>query len=101
MAVPTRFDVVRAAAVVVLGLVAFGLWLGEMVWVKGWPGLAWLNGYPYAAVGVAALVAFGILVALGDLPSPVRTAEFIACTTSIGLGCFPGANAGPRAARTP
>jgi hypothetical protein len=83
-----RFNVVRAVAVAILGLVAFGLWLAEVVWVKGWPGLAWLSGYPYAAVGVAALVAVGVLVALGARPSPVRIAGFIACTTSVGLGCF-------------
>jgi hypothetical protein len=80
---------VRAAVVVALGLVAFGLWLWEVLKVKGWPGLAWLNGYPYAAIGVVALVAVAILVVVGDRRTPARRfAAFLACATSIGLGCF-------------
>jgi hypothetical protein len=55
----------RAAAVVVsLGLVSLALWRGEVELTKGWAGLSWLNGYPWSAVPVCALVATSVLVGL-------------------------------------
>jgi hypothetical protein len=67
---------VRAAVVVALGLLAFGLWLWEVLKVKGWPGLAWLNGYPYSAIGVAALVAVASSRSVSSLRSMATPTTF-------------------------
>jgi hypothetical protein len=32
------------------------LWLGEVCWVKGWTGLAWLSGFNWSAVPICLLV---------------------------------------------
>jgi hypothetical protein len=84
----SRQSLLRGAAVVAMGLAGFGLWLGEVLWVKGWEGLRWLGGYPYASIGVAALVPLAILVALGQRPAARRLAGFLVWTTGVGVGCF-------------
>jgi hypothetical protein len=46
-----------------LGLLSTGIWLGEVIWLKGWEGLRWLDGYPWAAPPTALAVSLGALVA--------------------------------------
>ncbi len=59
--------------VLVFGLLSLALWRGEVELIKGWEGLNWLNGYPWAAVPICALVAASILVAvLSAAPSAAR-----------------------------
>jgi hypothetical protein len=36
-------------------LAARGLWLGEVCWIKGWAGLAWLSGFNWSALPICAL----------------------------------------------
>jgi len=44
-----KSDEVLAALVVVAGaFAAWGLWMGEVIWVKGWAGLAWLEGFNWS-----------------------------------------------------
>ncbi len=47
------------------------VWRVEVEWIKGWAGLGWLHGYPWAAVPVCVLVAGSILVAVASMV-PVR-----------------------------
>ena len=55
----------RAGLLVLLfGLLSLAFWRGEVELIKGWAGLNWLNGYPWAAVPVCALVAGSVLVAV-------------------------------------
>lgn len=45
----------RIVVPAMLGLVSIGAWLFEVFVIKGWAGLNWLRGYPFAAlVGIAA-----------------------------------------------
>jgi hypothetical protein len=46
----------RLLLVVAGAFVAWGLWLGEVVWIKGWTGLAWLSGFNWSAVPICFLV---------------------------------------------
>jgi len=63
----------RVLVIVGLGLLAVALWLTEVLWIKGWQGLRWLEGYPWAAVPVCLLVALGALIAIrGETVRPVR-----------------------------
>jgi hypothetical protein len=36
--------------------VAWGLWLGEVCWVKGWAGLAWLDGFNWSSLPICAVI---------------------------------------------
>ena len=35
---------------------AWGLWLAELLWMKGWAGVAWLSGFNWSAVPICALI---------------------------------------------
>jgi hypothetical protein len=37
-------------------LAAWGLWLAEVCWIKGWAGLAWLSGFNWSALPICALI---------------------------------------------
>jgi hypothetical protein len=37
-------------------LAAWGLWLAEVCWIKGWDGLAWLSGFNWSALPICALI---------------------------------------------
>lgn len=66
----------RAGSLVLLfGLVSLALWRGEVELIKGWAGLSWLGGYPWAAVPICALVAASMLVTiLAAAPPAAREA---------------------------
>lgn len=54
----------RSAVIVgCIGLLATGFWLAEVAWVKGWEGLKWLRGYPWAGPVTAVAAALGALTA--------------------------------------
>jgi hypothetical protein len=41
----------------VLGVfAAWGFWFGEILWMKGWPGLAWLKGFTWSSLPICALI---------------------------------------------
>lgn len=80
----------RVLGIVALGLAAIGLWLAEVLRVKGWQGLRWLDGYPWAAVPVCLFVALGALIAAGgETVRPVRRpAGFVVAVWITSLGSF-------------
>jgi hypothetical protein len=45
------------AAIVAGAFAAWGLWLGEVCLVKGWAGLAWLDGFNWSSLPICAVVA--------------------------------------------
>src|SRR5262245_36586276 len=49
--------VLRASLFVGAALFAWGLWLGEVVWVKGWASLSWLDGFNWSALPICAVIA--------------------------------------------
>jgi hypothetical protein len=79
-----------AAAVLVLSLLSMVAWRVEVEWIKGWAGLGWLHGYPWAAVPICVLVAGSILVAVASM-APVRVVSagaFLAVVTGVGWVSF-------------
>jgi hypothetical protein len=46
----------RAAFLAVAAFAAWALWLGEVCWVKGWAGLAWLDGFNWSALPICAVI---------------------------------------------
>jgi hypothetical protein len=47
---------VRFSLVIVAAVVALGLWLAEVYWVKGWAGLAWLDGFNWSSLPICAVI---------------------------------------------
>jgi hypothetical protein len=52
---PSSIDF-RASLLIVAAFVAWGLWFGEVCWVKGWAGLAWLDGFNWSALPICAVI---------------------------------------------
>ena len=73
-----------------LGTISWTAWLGEVLYVKGWQGLRWLDGYPTASVlGVVCVVlsvALPIHVSRGS--GLRRVALFVAVSSPIALLSF-------------
>jgi hypothetical protein len=54
---PSNMDILfRASLLILTALIAWGLWLGEVCWVKGWAGLAWLDGFNWSALPICAVI---------------------------------------------
>ena len=56
---------VRVVLLVAGAFAACGLWLGEISWVKGWQGLAWLSGFNWSAFPISILIVSLCLLAGG------------------------------------
>jgi hypothetical protein len=48
---------IRWSLLIAAGFVAWSLWLGEVCLVKGWAGLAWLDGFNWSVLPVCAVIA--------------------------------------------
>jgi hypothetical protein len=48
--------VIRFSLFLGVAFAAWGLWLAEVLWVKGWAGLAWLSGFNWSALPICALI---------------------------------------------
>jgi hypothetical protein len=46
----------RVSFLVAGAFAAWGLWLAEICWVKGWAGLAWLSGFNWSALPICTLI---------------------------------------------
>jgi len=53
----TISTITRLLILVGAAFAAWALWLIEVCWVKGWPGLAWLTGFNWSSLPVCALIA--------------------------------------------
>jgi hypothetical protein len=71
-------------------LLSLAAWRLEIECVKGWDGLRWLSGYPWAALPICALVATSIVLAIApSVPlRPVRVGIFLAVATGIAWSSF-------------
>jgi hypothetical protein len=47
----------RSSLLIVAAFVAWGLWLGEVCWVKGWASLAWLDSFNWSSLPICAVIA--------------------------------------------
>jgi hypothetical protein len=68
----TRFGILLGGA-----FLAWGLWLGEVCWIKGWTGLAWLSGFNWSALPICALVAIESAYLLGARSPWPRRIKFV------------------------
>jgi len=93
----------RPLAIVALGLLAAGLWLAEVLRVKGWEGLRWLGGYPWAAVPTCLFVALAALIAArGEAVRPAfRHAGFVIAVWATSWVSFEVSRVGLIALHTP
>lgn len=51
-------DLLGAFIVLAGAFASWGLWISEVLWVKGWNGLAWLNSFNWASVPICAIILF-------------------------------------------
>jgi hypothetical protein len=67
---------------------AWGLWLGEVCWIKGWAGVAWLSGFNWSAVPICfVIVTISSYVVAEGAPWRNRLA-FIASGFALALAAF-------------
>ncbi len=52
----TMNSVIALLLLLVEMLAAWGLWIAEVRWVKGWAGLAWLSGFNWSALPICPLI---------------------------------------------
>jgi hypothetical protein len=74
-----------ALAVLGLALSSFAIWRVEVECIRGWAGLNWLRGYPWAAIPTCALVAASVLTCVAAVV-PVkrgRSLPFVAVATAV------------------
>jgi hypothetical protein len=44
------------ALLVVTAFASWGLWLGEVIWLKGWAGLAWLSSFNWSSLPICVAI---------------------------------------------
>ncbi len=73
-----------------LALLSNALWLYEVVFVKGWEGLAWLRGFPRAAFAVCVVNAFCVMIPVlrWRTPEPLRSLGFLVMASGVLLFSF-------------
>ena len=67
---------------------AWGLWLAEICWSKGWPGIVWLSGFNWSALPICAvIVAVCIFLMDGERDWPARV-KFFAVAMPAAVAAF-------------
>jgi len=67
---------------------AWGLWLTEVYWIKGWAGLAWLSGFNWSALPICALVVVLCAQSVAVDVQRLNRARFIAIGFVLAVGTF-------------
>jgi hypothetical protein len=70
-------NLIRFGALLGGAFLAWGLWFGEVCWIKGWRGLAWLSGFNWSALPICALVAIVSAYLLDGRSSWSRRTAFV------------------------
>jgi hypothetical protein len=80
--------VLRSSVLMIAAFVAWALWLGEVVWVKGWAGLAWLDEFNWSSVPICAvIVVTASYFVSADAPWRERT-KFVAFGFALAIWAF-------------
>jgi len=66
----------RSIVVPISALVAWGLWFVEIYWVKGWEGLAWLQGFHWSGLPICAVIAVASSITGAERAPPWRRVAF-------------------------
>jgi hypothetical protein len=83
MSNPVGFSLLLVSA-----FAAWGLWLAEVCWIKGWTGLAWLNGFNWSALPICALIVLTVTYFVPvDARWPRRTI-FVVVSWVLTVGAF-------------
>jgi hypothetical protein len=78
----------RISLLLVGALAAWGLWLAEVCWIKGWTGLAWLWGFNWSALPICALILITASYALSTRVAWRERMIFTAVGWVIALSAF-------------
>ena len=78
----------RSIVVPISALVAWGLWFAEIYWVKGWGGLAWLQGFHWSALPICAVIALASSVTGAERTPLWRRLAFAAVATAAMFTAF-------------
>jgi hypothetical protein len=80
--------VLRLSLLIVAAFAAWGLWLGEVVWVKGWASLAWLDEFNWSSLPICAvIVVTASYLVSADAPWRERT-KFVAFGFALTIWAF-------------
>jgi hypothetical protein len=79
---------IRFVLLIAGALAAWGLWFAELVWIKGWPGLAWLSGFNWSAVPICALFAFLATIVVSAKRETSTRLAFFTIAAAISLASF-------------
>jgi hypothetical protein len=76
--------------VILIAVLANVLWLGEIVWIKGWAGTRWLSGQMWASVWVCLLVPTATLLTVRRDRGcrPIKMTGFVLITGAVLLICY-------------
>jgi hypothetical protein len=80
--------IARAVLVAAGALVAWGLWLAEVCWLRGWRGLAWLSGFQWAAVPICLILMVVAGVVVGKDAGWRARAAFVGAGAAVSLVAF-------------
>jgi hypothetical protein len=83
----------RLLLVVAGAFIAWGLWLGEICWIKGWAGLAWLSGFNWSAVPICLLIVAVASYVVAERVASRRRLAFIAVGFLLTMAAFVAARA--------
>jgi hypothetical protein len=78
-----RFVVVIAAA-----FAAWSLWLADVLWIKGWSGLAWLSGFNWSSLPACAVIVTASSYFLEPTAAWRNRQKFVACAFLLTIGSF-------------
>ena len=80
--------VLRSSVLIIAAFVAWALWLAEVVWVKGWASLAWLDVFNWSSVPICAvIVVTASYFVSADAPWRERT-KFVAFGFALAIWAF-------------
>jgi hypothetical protein len=77
----------RIAIVLAGASAACGLWLGEVCWVKGWRGLAWLAGFQWSSLPIC-IVIVSLCLLVGGPASWRNRMKFLTAGSAVALMSF-------------
>jgi hypothetical protein len=80
----------RFLLVILIAVLANVLWLGEIVWIKGWAGTRWLSGQMWASVFVCMLVPTATLLTVRKDRGgrPIKMIGFVLITGAVLMICY-------------
>lgn len=67
---------------------AWGLWFGEIHWLKGWPGTAWLSGFTWSSFPICALLCLLCSYAVRPHVATSKRTAFVGASFAMAMCSF-------------